>query len=59
MILQNKSIIGPFLNKKGKLWSNFWGDIDEGGWYKDSFDYKAIVNKEFPERIAVDSPNFI
>lgn len=46
MILQNKGIVGPFLNKKGKLWSNFWGDIDNGGWYKTSFDYHDIVNRE-------------
>ena len=46
MILQNKSIVGPFINKKKQLWSNFWGAVDENGWYKNSEDYNNIVNRE-------------
>jgi len=43
LLLQNKGIIVPLLSKKGKLWSNFWGNIDDKGWYKTSFDYNDIV----------------
>ena len=44
MILQNKGIVGPFMNIKDQLWSCFWGAVDKNGWYKDSFDYLDIVN---------------
>ena len=45
LILRNKSIIGPMLTKKHKLWSNFWRNIDENGWYKRAPDYLDIVNR--------------
>lgn len=46
LILQNKDIIAPLLKKKD-LWSNFWGSIDNNGWYKTSDDYIDIVSNKF------------
>ena len=43
LLLQNKGVIAPLLSKKGKLWSNFWGNVTDKGWYKSSFDYNSIV----------------
>jgi len=36
----------PILSKRGKLWSNFWGAIDNQGYYKRSPDYLDIVHGE-------------
>ena len=44
LILENKNIITPLLSKPGLLWSNFWGEVCENGWYKTSPDYEDIVN---------------
>jgi hypothetical protein len=46
LILANKGIITPLMRKENDLWSNFWGDISQDGWYKDSFDYIDIVNNK-------------
>jgi GR25 family glycosyltransferase involved in LPS biosynthesis len=43
LLLHNKGVIAPLLSKKGKLWSNFWGNVTDKGWYKSSFDYNSIV----------------
>ena len=43
LILYNKGIITPIIKKEGHYWSNFWGNVDKGGWYKDAFDYVDIV----------------
>ena len=45
LIIQNKGIVCPLISKKKSLWSNFWGAVDEGGWYKDTFDYVNIAGR--------------
>ena len=45
LILHDKGIISPLIKKHNHLWSNFWGQIDHYGWYKDSMDYKDIVER--------------
>ncbi|GFO08180.1 neurotrophic-like factor, partial [Plakobranchus ocellatus] len=42
LILQNRSIIAPMLSRPGKLWSNFWGALDQDGFYARSVDYMDI-----------------
>ena len=43
----DKSIVGPMILKKNNIfWSNFWGDLDNNGFYKRSFDYLNIINYE-------------
>lgn len=43
----DKSITGPMILKKDNIyWSNFWGDLDNNGFYKRSFDYLNIINYE-------------
>jgi len=32
------------LVRPGKLWSNFWGSLDESGFYARSEDYLELVN---------------
>lgn len=34
------------ISKRGKIWSNFWRDIDNKGYYKRSADYLDIVQRE-------------
>ena len=46
LIKQNKGIIAPLL-KKEDLWSNFWGDIDKNGWYKNSDNYVNIASGKY------------
>jgi len=43
LLLNNKGIITPSLSKSGSFWSNFWGNTDPFGWYKDIFDYTDLV----------------
>ena len=43
LISYDKNIIAPLL-KKNNHWSNFWGDINNNGWYNKSFNYYDIVN---------------
>lgn len=43
---QNKNIIAPLFRIKNEAWSNFWGDIDTNGYYKRSFDYFDILNRD-------------
>lgn len=38
-----RNIFSPFLNIPRKLFSNFWGDLNENGFYKRSEDYVPIV----------------
>lgn len=39
----NKTVVAPLLRKGDKAWTNFWGDLDEKGYYKRSFDYFDII----------------
>jgi GR25 family glycosyltransferase involved in LPS biosynthesis len=43
LIKYDKNIVSPLLTRKGLLFSNFWGDIDDGGWYNKSFNYMDII----------------
>ena len=45
-LLTDKDIVAPLVRLKGKAWSNFWGEIDLNGYYKRSFDYFQILNRE-------------
>jgi len=41
----NKSIAGPMLqDPNNKFWSNFWGALNNNGFYERSFDYLDILN---------------
>ena len=42
--LNDSTIIGPLIKNSTKLFSNFWGDIDENGFYKRSTNYINILN---------------
>jgi len=43
----DKSIVGPMIVKRDNIyWSNFWGELDNNGFYKRSFDYLNIVKYE-------------
>ncbi|XP_063965502.1 procollagen-lysine,2-oxoglutarate 5-dioxygenase 1-like [Lytechinus pictus] len=39
----NKGIVAPLVSKPGKLWSNFWGDLNNMGYYARSDDYVDLV----------------
>jgi hypothetical protein len=39
------TILAPLVKKYNELFSNFWGDVDENGFYKRSTDYIPIVNR--------------
>ncbi|EDV23843.1 uncharacterized protein TRIADDRAFT_50405 [Trichoplax adhaerens] len=39
----NSTIVSPLLFISGRLWSNFWGAIDQNGYYARSKDYIDIV----------------
>ncbi|XWV25333.1 putative procollagen-lysine [Tupanvirus deep ocean] len=40
----NKSVVAPLIRKGNEAWTNFWGDLDENGYYRRSFDYFDIIN---------------
>ena len=40
------TIFAPLIKKKNELFSNFWGEVDEKGFYKRSTDYIPIVNRK-------------
>ena len=45
LICSNLDIVAPLLiGKNNKLFSNFWGDVNESGYYSRSFDYFNLVN---------------
>ena len=39
------SILAPLVKNYNELFSNFWGEVDENGFYKRSNDYLSIVNR--------------
>ncbi|KAL3318484.1 Procollagen-lysine,2-oxoglutarate 5-dioxygenase 2 [Cichlidogyrus casuarinus] len=45
LITSNRSIIGPKLSRRKKLWSNFWGALSKDGFYSRSDDYVEIVER--------------
>tara|TARA_Y100000590_G_scaffold470383_1_gene664323 strand:+ start:2486 stop:5830 length:3345 start_codon:yes stop_codon:yes gene_type:complete len=44
LLSYDKKIVCPLLRLGDKGWSNFWGDIDDYGWYNESFNYFDILN---------------
>ncbi|VUZ54893.1 unnamed protein product [Hymenolepis diminuta] len=44
LVRMNRNVIAPMLTRVGKLWSNFWGDLNNDGFYARSSDYMDIVN---------------
>jgi len=43
LIEQNRSVIAPLVARPGKTWSNFWGAVNNDGFYLRSVDYMDIV----------------
>ncbi|KAL7675331.1 hypothetical protein ACOME3_001594 [Neoechinorhynchus agilis] len=46
LISWNKSVIAPLMTRAGTYWSNFWGDVDDAGYYVRSQDYLDIVDNK-------------
>lgn len=46
LIEANKTIIAPLLVRANTLWSNFWGSLNQYGYYSRSFDYIKLVTRE-------------
>ncbi|XP_066923036.1 procollagen-lysine,2-oxoglutarate 5-dioxygenase 1-like [Clytia hemisphaerica] len=46
LIEQNRTFITPILSQRGKLFSNFWGAIENNGYYARAPDYLSIVRGE-------------
>lgn len=46
LIKYNKNIVAPLITRKGLLFSNFWGDTNNNGWYNKSFNYLDIIYKK-------------
>lgn len=40
----NKNVIAPLIRRGTETWTNFWGDLDDNGYYSRSFDYLDIIN---------------
>ncbi|KAL5013601.1 hypothetical protein ScPMuIL_007871 [Solemya velum] len=43
LIEQNRTVLAPMMTRVGKLWSNFWGAINQQGFYARSEDYTDIA----------------
>lgn len=44
LLTYNKDVIAPFIRRGNDPWTNFWGDLDDKGFYARSFDYMDIIN---------------
>lgn len=42
----DKDVVAPMLRREPSLWTNFWGSLDNNGYYKRSFDYVDIAERE-------------
>lgn len=45
-LAQDKNVVCPLFRICGKAWSNFWGALDDNGYYKRSFDYFDILGRK-------------
>ncbi|KAL6433068.1 hypothetical protein ACFW04_006388 [Cataglyphis niger] len=45
LVEQQRGIVAPLLIRPNKLWSNFWGALNNG-FYARSFDYMEIINNK-------------
>jgi len=43
LVEQNRSVVAPLVVRPAKTWSNFWGAINQDGFYLRSVDYMDIV----------------
>lgn len=46
LLSMNKDVIAPMLRSGDNAWTNFWGDLDEKGYYRRSFDYFDIIDNK-------------
>lgn len=44
LLKHQKDVITPMIRATDGLWCNFWGELDDNGYYKRSFDYLDIIN---------------
>ncbi|XP_014283346.1 procollagen-lysine,2-oxoglutarate 5-dioxygenase isoform X1 [Halyomorpha halys] len=44
LIQEQRGIVGPMLLRPYRSWSNFWGALNNEGYYARSFDYMDIIN---------------
>uniref|UniRef100_A0A1L8E427 procollagen-lysine 5-dioxygenase n=1 Tax=Nyssomyia neivai TaxID=330878 RepID=A0A1L8E427_9DIPT len=44
LLTKNRDVIAPMLTRPNDAWSNFWGALNEQGYYARSHDYLDIVN---------------
>ena len=44
LVALNRSVVAPMLVRPEKTWSNFWGDLNDDGFYQRSPDYMDIIN---------------
>ena len=47
LIKENRKYISPMIVKNNSLLSNFWGELDDNGFYRRSFDYLDIVQNKY------------
>jgi GR25 family glycosyltransferase involved in LPS biosynthesis len=45
-IRSDRDIVAPLFLQSNSNFSNFWGDLDENGYYARSFDYMDIINQK-------------
>ena len=38
--------MAPIVSHDGSLWSNFWGAVNEDGYYSRALDYVNVVNRQ-------------
>lgn len=46
LLYTGKNIVAPLLKVPNKTWANFWGALDEDGYYQRSFDYLDIIENK-------------
>lgn len=46
LIALNQTFVAPMIKRINGVWSNFWGALNEKGYYARSIDYMSIVNAE-------------
>lgn len=60
LVEQQRGIVAPLLIRPNKLWSNFWGALNNG-FYARSFDYMEIINnkRRYSEFTNINSLYFV
>ena len=44
LLLLGKEVVAPMVRRGNDYWTNFWGDLDQNGFYSRSFDYFDLIN---------------